>query len=832
MSDKVSDKGAASGGSKPLPHVEDLYQSWFLEYASYVILDRAVPDIRDGLKPVQRRILHALWELDDGRLNKAANVIGHTMRYHPHGDMAIEDALVKIAQKELLIEMQGNWGNIFTGDRAAAPRYIEARISPFAKEVVFNEETTDWQPSYDGRNKEPLFLPVKFPLLLVHGVEGIAVGLSTRILPHNFNEICDAAVAFLKGKPVLLMPDFPTGGVGDFSQYKDGQRGGKIKVRAKIETLDSKTLAIREIPYGTTTTSVIESILNAHDKGKIKVKKVEDNTSQDVEILVKLPPGVSVEQTEEALYAFTECEVPISTFACVIQDDRPWFCSVSDILGYSADLTRTLIGEELTLQAKQLRTKIHKATLESLFIEHKIYRKVEGAESWEEALDRLAKAFKPLLKLVIDPVVDSDYEALLEIRFKRLTKYDNEAAEKALNELKGTLAEVEEKLSDLTKVAIRYFEALKKKYGPNHKRKTVISGFQEVKAREVVLANQKLYANRETGFIGTSLKSDEFITACSELDEFLIIRKDGQIVLSKVSEKVFVGEGIDSINILPSNASDAALHVLYLDPESGSVLAKRMKLSGMQRDKAYEFMKEGNGKILYSRVVEADKADWLELDRLGAQKSWLFNFQELEFATRAAKGQVLTVRDLESWKNVEEQANFREPITLTLSPEGHHIVIGGKGKKLGSYLRSQLLIALTEDGFLKVFPAAEKQTLSSNLKELFALTSGAILTVVARSKDVIYARRIKTEDLSEGLEVALFDGRDIGGEFLAFQEAAPILELHYGSKAAPTQPPEIIPLAEVVPTRSLSGALTRLNRPGLSSVKAWVEPKVQSTTKH
>ncbi|MES2745391.1 MAG: DNA gyrase/topoisomerase IV subunit A [Bdellovibrionota bacterium] len=832
MSDKPTDKGATPSGARPMPHVEDLYQSWFLEYASYVILDRAVPDIRDGLKPVQRRILHALWELDDGRLNKAANVIGHTMRYHPHGDMAIEDALVKIAQKEFLIDMQGNWGNIHTGDRAAAPRYIEARLSHLAKEIVFNEEITDWQPSYDGRNKEPQFLPVKFPLLLAHGVEGIAVGLSTRILPHNFGEICDAAIAWLKNKPVLLMPDFPTGGVADFSAYKDGQRGGKIRVRAKMETIDSKTLAIREVPYGTTTTSVIESILAAHDKGKIKVKKVEDNTAQDVEILVRLPPGVSVEQTEEALYAFTDCEVPISTYACVIREEKPWFCSVSEILEYAARQTREIIGQELTLLAKQLKAKIHKATLESLFIEHKIYRKLEGADSWEDALDRIAKAFKPLIKMVSDPILDADYEALLEIRFKRLTKYDNETAEKALKELRGSLSEVEEKLSDLTKVTIRYFEALKKKYGPAHKRKTTISGFQEVKAREVVFANQKLYANRETGFIGTSLKNDEFITACSDLDEFLIIRRDGQIVLSKVSEKSFVGEGIESINILPTGASDAAIHVLYQDKESGSVMAKRMKLSGMQRDKGYEFMKEGNSKILYARVVDAEKADWLELKRLGAKKTWLFNFQDLEFATRASKGQILTVRDLESWKNVEEGPHFRTAINLTLSADGHHIVIGGKGKKVGSYPPSQLLIALTEDGFLKVFPAAEPQTLTSPLKELFPLLVGGILTVVARSKDVIFARRIKTEELSEGLEVDLFDGREIGGEFIATQDAAPLLELHFGSKANMNAPPEIVPVSDHVPTRSLSGAVSRINRPGVSSMKAWVAPGSGSGTKH
>ncbi|RYZ53842.1 MAG: DNA gyrase/topoisomerase IV subunit A [Proteobacteria bacterium] len=765
--------------------------------------------------------IHRIGELDDGRLNKAANVIGHTMRYHPHGDMAIEAAFVNIAQKEFLIDMQGNWGNIFTGDRAAAPRYIEARISMFAKEVVFNEEITNWQSSYDGRNKEPQYLPVKFPLLLAHGVEGIAVGLATRILPHNFVELCDASIAFLKNKPYALFPDFPTGGVGDFSQYKDGQRGGKVRVRARIEASDSKTLHIKDIPYGTTTTSVIESILAAHDKGKIKIKKVEDNTSQDVEILVKLPPGVSVEQTEEALYAFTDCEVSISTYACVIAEEKPLFCSVTDLLVYSTNQTREILGQELRLQAHQLRTKIHKATLESLFIEHKIYRKIEGAESWEEALDRLAKAFKPLLKLVIDEVVDADYEALLEIRFKRLTKYDNEQAEKVLNELKGHLKEVEDKLSDLTKFTIKYFEALKKKYGARFARKTVIGGFSEIRAREVVLANQKLYMNRDSGFIGTSLKNDEFVTACSDMDEFLILRKDGQIVLSKVSEKVFVGEGIESIHILPSQASEVALHVLFQDNETGSILAKRLKLTGMQRDKGYELVKSAS-KILYTKLVEADKADWLELERLGASKSWLFNFQDLEWTTRAAKGQVLTVRDLKGFKAVAEAPNFRTPLQLTLSADSRQIQIGGKGKKLGSFAPSQLVIALTDDGFLKVFPASENQKLSSPLKELFPLSSQGVLTVVGRHKDTIFARRIKSEELAEGMELPLFEGRELSGELLLLQDAAPLLELQFTSRGQLVAPPEILPLADHVPTRSLTGAVSRINRPGVSAMKAWV----------
>ncbi|MDQ3234045.1 MAG: hypothetical protein M3Q07_19725, partial [Pseudobdellovibrionaceae bacterium] len=467
-------------------HVEDLYESWFLDYASYVILDRAVPHIKDGLKPVQRRILYALWELDDGRLNKAANVIGHTMRYHPHGDMAIEDALVKIAQKELLIDMQGNWGNTFTGDRAAAPRYIEARLSVLGKEILFNESLTEWQASYDGRNREPTHLPVKFPLLLALGVEGIAVGLQTKILPHNFAELCDVAILHLQSKPFTLLPDFPSGGLADFSAYQEGRRGGRIRVRAKIKIVDARTLQISDLPFGTTTVSLIESILTAHEKGKIKIKRVEDNTGYEVDIRVHLPTGVSAEQTMEALYAFTDCEVSISVNCCVIQDEKPAFLGTRDLLTFAVDQTRDLLKRELELNRENLLHKIHKATLEQIFIEQKIYRKLEGATSWEEALPILQKAFKPHLKEIVTTVTDDDLEALLEIRFKRLTKFDSEQANKVLEKLQKELKETEGHLKQLTAYTVNWYKSLKQRFGKTSKRRTEIAVFGEVSAREVV----------------------------------------------------------------------------------------------------------------------------------------------------------------------------------------------------------------------------------------------------------------------------------------------------------------------------------------------------------
>jgi topoisomerase-4 subunit A len=529
--------------------LDGLYQNWFLDYASYVILERAVPRIEDGFKPVQRRIMHSLKEMDDGRFNKVANVIGNTMQYHPHGDAAIGEAIVNIGQKDILIETQGNWGDVRTGDSAAAPRYIEARLSKFALDVTFNAQTTEWQLSYDGRKKEPVTLPVKFPLLLAQGVEGIAVGLSTKILPHNFIELIKASIDILKDKKPKIYPDFPTGGIADFTEYNQGLRGGKIKVRAKLEILDKKTLVIREIPFSTTTTSLMESIVKASEKGQIKVKQVIDNTAKDVEIQIILQPGQSPEIAMDALYAFTDCEISISPNACVIVDDKPVFMQVNEILKINTHQTVELLKKELQIKKGELMEKILFSSLEKIFIENKIYRNIEEAESWEEVIEVIDKGLKPHKKKFYREITRDDIVRLTEIRIKRISKYDSFQANEMLKDLEKQLKETEHNLKHLTDYAIAYYQRLLEKYGKGRERKTEMKGFQSVTAVEVIANNQKLYVNREDGFIGYGLKKDEFVCDCSDLDDILVIRKDGKLKVSRIQEKVFMGKDILYVGI-------------------------------------------------------------------------------------------------------------------------------------------------------------------------------------------------------------------------------------------------------------------------------------------
>ncbi|HYX35228.1 MAG TPA: DNA gyrase/topoisomerase IV subunit A [Oligoflexus sp.] len=793
-------------------HVEDLYESWFLDYASYVILDRAVPHIKDGLKPVQRRILYALWELDDGRLNKAANVIGHTMRYHPHGDMAIEDALVKIAQKELLIDMQGNWGNTFTGDRAAAPRYIEARLSVLGKEILFNESLTEWQASYDGRNREPTHLPVKFPLLLALGVEGIAVGLQTKILPHNFAELCDVAILHLQGKPFTLLPDFPSGGLADFSAYQEGRRGGRIRVRAKIKIVDVRTLQISDLPFGTTTVSLIESILTAHEKGKIKIKRVEDNTGYEVDIRVHLPTGVSAEQTMEALYAFTDCEVSISVNCCVIQDEKPAFLGTRDLLTFAVDQTRDLLKRELELNRENLLHKIHKATLEQIFIEQKIYRKLEGATSWEEALPILQKAFKPHLKEIVTTVTDDDLEALLEIRFKRLTKFDSEQANKVLEKLQKELKETEGHLKQLTAYTVNWYKSLKQRFGKTSKRRTEIAVFGEVSAREVVLANQKLYVNRQEGFLGTGLKKDEFLTDCSDLDEVLAVRRNGQAMLVKVSDKAFVGEDLLFVNILPPGSGTSVLHIAYREQEDGPVLAKAVRLSGWSRDKSYELAK-GIQSVLFVQIWPEGTDAYVEVKLVQEKQPLLYNMGKLTAETRNSRGRVLTLR------RVESVARAQTPkLTLKLTYDGktHRLGESVGGKAIGTFAADARLLAVTQEGHLRVFTAAFAQKLPGALHSCLLLPQEAVLSVISRRRqeDVLLVRRLKTEEWGDGSEFQLSELRDHTLVGLSFADD-PLLRLTFKAEQGP---PEIMSLSDWVSCKAPHASPTKIARPGLASV--------------
>ncbi len=585
--------------------IAGMYRTWFLDYASYVILERAVPYIEDGLKPVQRRILHSMFELEDGRYNKVANIIGNTMKYHPHGDASIGDAMVQIGQKNLLIDTQGNWGNLHTGDSAAAPRYIEARLSKFALEVVFNPKTTVWQLSYDGRNREPVTLPVKFPLLLAMGVEGIAVGLASKILPHNFVELLQASIDVIKGKRPNLMPDFPTGGVADFSKYNEGLRGGRIRVRAIIEKLDKKTLVIKQIPYGTTTTSVIESILAAVEKGKIKIKKVEDNTSSSVEIVINLHPDASQDPDKaiEALYAFTNCEVPISPNACIIEEGRPRFVSVNDMLEISTRNTVDLLKLELEIARDEKEAEWHYCSLEKIFIEKRIYRGLEVCETWDQIIETIDSGLKPYLKILRRPVTHEDMVGLTDLKIKRISRYDSNRAEEKIAAIEEELAKINDNLQNLKIFAINYFKDLLKKYGKGRERQTQIASFETIVASKVIANNQKLFVNREEGFAGFGMKRDEFVCDCSDIDDIIAFTGNGKFMVSRISEKTYMGKDIRHIAIFDKNEEHKIYNLIYQDGKGGPIMVKRFNVSGVTRDKVYDLTKGAEGsRVLYFSI--------------------------------------------------------------------------------------------------------------------------------------------------------------------------------------------------------------------------------------
>ncbi|MFN8864751.1 MAG: DNA gyrase/topoisomerase IV subunit A [Flavobacteriales bacterium] len=621
--------------------VNGLYQNWFLDYASYVILERAVPHINDGLKPVQRRILHSLWEMDDGRFNKVANVIGNTMKYHPHGDASIGDALVQLGQKHIMLDTQGNWGNVYTGDSAAAPRYIEVRLNKFGQDVLFNPKTTRWLASYDGRNKEPETLPVKFPLLLALGVEGIAVGLACKILPHNFNELIDASIDVLRGKSTRIYPDFQTGGSVDVTDYNRGLRGGKIRVRAKIKKDESsKTLVITEIPFGTTTTSLIDSILKANEKGKIKVKKIEDNTAEDVEILIHLAPGVSPDITIDALYAFTDCQVSISPNSCVIDEDKPQFLSVDELLRISTEHTRDLIRMELEIQLDELEAQWHFASLEKIFIEKRIYRNIEECETWDEILATIHKGLKPHTRKFVRPVTDEDVTRLTEIRIKRISKFDSFKADEHIAKLEGSIEVVKNKLENLTDTAIAYFKDLKSKYGKGKERRTEIRQFDTVQAAQVAIANAKLFVNKAEGFAGTGLKRDEgeFVCECSDIDDIIVFRKDGKMLVSKVQQKAFFGKDIIHIAVWKKEDKRTIYNLMYRDGKNGGAMMKRFAVTAITRDKEYDLTKGLPGsEVLYFTANPNGEAEIVTVHLRALERLKKLKF-DVDLAQLAVKG--------------------------------------------------------------------------------------------------------------------------------------------------------------------------------------------------
>jgi topoisomerase-4 subunit A len=700
-------------------NVRGMYQNWFLDYASYVILERAVPAVEDGLKPVQRRILHAMNEMDDGRFNKVANVIGQTMQYHPHGDASIGDAMVNLGQKDLLIETQGNWGDVRTGDSAAAPRYIEARLSKFALEVVFNPDITEWQLSYDGRKREPITLPVKFPLLLAQGVEGIAVGLSTKIMPHNFRELCQASIAVLRGREFQLYPDFPTGGLADISNYQSGQRGGKIRLRATIEKVDKTLLVIRDIPYGTTTTALMESIVKASEANKIKIKKVVDNTAADVEIQVQLPPGISPDLTIDALYAFTDCEISISPNTCVIIEDKPRFVSVEDMLRLSTGKTVRLLERELEIRQQELEEKWHSASLEKIFIENRIYRKIEECETWEQILETIDLGLKKFVRVEGEkmkandtrivlrrPVSEDDLTRLTEIRIKRISKYDGFKAEEYLQKLDTELAEVADHLANLTRYAIAYFDNLLKKYGAKRERKTQLRTFDVVTAQKVAIANQKLYVNRQDGFVGYGLKKDEkaeFICDCSDLDDIIAIRRDGTFTVSKIAEKTFVGKDILHVGVYNKNDDRLVYNMVYVDGASGISFAKRFLVTGITRDKAYDLTKATKGtKVLYLTAnpnSESEIVSILLSDKAQARvKQFDFDFAELAIKGKGSMGNIVTKQLIKkiTQKSVGDSTlGGREVFFDTVVGRLNH---AGHGRYLGAFDTEHVVLVVYKDG--------------------------------------------------------------------------------------------------------------------------------------
>jgi len=686
--------------------VTGMYKDWFLDYASYVILERAVPGIRDGFKPVQRRILQSMKDLDDGRYNKVANIVGHTMQYHPHGDASIADAMVQVGQKELLIDMQGNWGNILTGDRAAASRYIEARLSKFALDVVFNPKTTEWQSSYDGRRKEPIDLPVKFPMLLAQGAEGIAVGLSTKILPHNFNELIDASIKHLKGKSFMLLPDFLTGGIADVSNYNDGKRGGKIRVRAKMSQLDKKTLVITEIPFGTTTTSLIDSILKANDKGTIKIKKIEDNTAANVEILVHLPSGISPDKTIDALYAFTNCENSISPLCCVIEDNKPVFIGVSEILRLSTDHTLELLKQELEIQLNELEEQWHFASLERIFIENRIYRDIEEEETWKGVIKAIDKGLKPHIKHLKRAITEEDIVRLTEIRIKKISKFDIDKAKQFIESLEDKIAEVKHHLANLIDFAIDYFKNLKTKYGKGKERKTEIRLFDDIVATKVVMRNTKLYVNREEGFVGTSLKRDEYVDDCADIDDVIVFRKDGVMMITKVDAKTFVGKDIIHIAIFKKSDKRTVYNMMYRDGRSGPSYMKRFNVTGVTRDKEYD-LTAGNkaSVVLYFTANPNGEAETvtINLRAVGSVKKlkWDIDFSDLAIKGRSSKGNIVSKFSIKKIELKSEGVSTLKPRKIWFDEIVQRLNVDERGELLGEFKGEDRLLIISQKGVVK-----------------------------------------------------------------------------------------------------------------------------------
>ncbi len=773
-------------------HVDKMYENWFLDYASYVILERAVPSVEDGLKPVQRRILHAMKEMDDGRYNKVANVIGQTMQYHPHGDASIGDAIINLGQKDLLIDTQGNWGDVRTGDSAAAPRYIEARLSKFALDVAFNAKTTDWQLSYDGRKNEPVNLPMKFPLVLAQGVEGIAVGLSTKILPHNFCELLDAAIKHLKGKKFELLPDFATGGMADVSNYNDGLRGGKVRVRARIEEVDKKTLAIKDVPYGITTSQLVDSILKANDNGKIKIKSVVDNTAKDVELIVTLAAGVDADQAIDALYAFTDCEISISPNACVIVEDKPRFLGVSELLKHSVADTKALLLRELEIKLGELEESWHYSSLEKIFIEKRIYRDIEEQTTWEGVLEAIEKGLKPYIKKLRREVTREDIVKLTEIRIKRISKYDAFKADELIRGIENDIDEVKHHIAHLTDYAVAYYENLLKKYGKGRERKTEIRPFETIQVAHVAIANAKLYVNKKEGFIGTGLKKDEFAFDCSDLDQIIVFRKDGKMTVTKVADKTFVGKDIIHLAVFQKNDERTTYNMIYVDGKTGIAYGKRFNVTGVTRDKEYDLTKgNANSKVLYFTANPNGEAEivavLLSPGSKARNKQFDFAFEELEIKGRGAGGNQVTKYPVKSIKLKEKGRSTLSGQKIWYDETVGRLNKDGTGTLIGKFEEGDTILSFYKNGTYELtdFELTNRYDMD-NLLLIQKFDLGKIITAVYfdAKHDQFYAKRFLIE--SKTLKNQYQFIKEGEGNYLKFvtTEQEPVVLLSTGKKKA------------------------------------------------
>jgi topoisomerase-4 subunit A len=815
-------------------HLSGMYQDWFLDYASYVILERAVPHINDGLKPVQRRILHSMKRLDDGRFNKVANIIGHTMQFHPHGDASIGEALIQLGQKGLLIETQGNWGNIFTGDNAAAPRYIEARLSKFALEVVFNPKTTEWKLSYDGRNKEPVTLPVKFPLLLAQGVEGIAVGLASRILPHNFNELIDAAINYLKNTEFVLYPDFPTGGLIDVSRYNDGTRGGMIRVRARIEKLDKKNLVITEIPFSKTTISLIESVIKANDKGKIRIKKIDDNTAEKVEIIIQLAPGISPDKTIDALYAFTDCEIPISPNCCVIEDNKPRFLGVTEILKKNVDDTVNLLRKELEIRLQELEEDWHFSSLEKIFIEKRIYRKIEECETFESIIETIDAGLKPYKKLLHRKVTRDDILKLIEIKIKRISKYDSFKADEHIKDIETEIDEVKNHLANMVQFAINYFRQIKKKYSEGYERKTEIRNFDTIVATKVVATNQKLYVNRKEGFFGTGLKKDEFVCDCSDIDDIITIRKDGGYMITRVADKIFAGKDIIHIAVFKKSDSRTIYNIVYYDGKTGHAMMKRCPITGITRDKEYNLTKNNkNSRILYLSANPNGEAEvvkvFLKPKARLRNLTFEMDFSQLVIKGRDSRGNILSRNAVQKIVMKEKGVSTLGGRKIWFDEDVIRLNADGRGRLLGEFSGHDRLLVITKSGGYRLSSFDLENHFEDDLMIIEKYRENKVYSAIYfdAEQNYYYVKRFVLEPVEK---LTSFIGDHPDSRLIKLTEVEyPRFEIMFGGKNK-NKDPEIIEVAEFIGVKSFRAKGKRLTKYQVEMIQE-LEPLIKPSTK-